>query len=480
MAPSVRAINLNASAQKIEVDNRFSVHYYYRIAETLLRQAQIYRVEKNHIDLYIILLRYSSLICETIPSHRDYNALSPKERMGLKMKVVDVITELETLKPMVQRQVDEHNKMISQSDSRDEVSYSSSTALKQTSKASYVDKSFPKKTIVQSKLPYSNSLQLDQQVKKISLGLPQPKEETLSRHSILGPNGLHSNWTAPSTGMKIQYPSGSDLAVPDTSSKKHDDLESILSLDDGTWSEKQWSLDTIATEESFSQLNIRQPSIPPVLAQVHPLPRPISPTKVADPRPGPANISMDGMPDSKGYKKLHIPVNMMESFLRLAEMNTKKNLETCGVLAGSMKKGIFFVTTLIIPKQESTSDSCQTTDEEEIFNLQDSRSLFTLGWIHTHPTQTCFMSSIDLHTHYAYQVMQQEAIAIVMAPTDTSRTHGIFHLSDPSGVSVIRNCQERGFHPHEEPLDGNPIYEHCSHVLMNAHMKFDVVDLRNK
>lgn len=58
--------------------------------------------------------------------------------------------------------------------------------------------------------------------------------------------------------------------------------------------------------------------------------------------------------------------------------------------------------------------------------------------------------------------------------------HGIFHLSDPGGVSVIRNCQQRGFHPHEEPLDGSPIYEHCSHVYMNANMKFDVIDLREK
>ena len=56
--------------------------------------------------------------------------------------------------------------------------------------------------------------------------------------------------------------------------------------------------------------------------------------------------------------------------------------------------------------------------------------------------------------------------------------YGIFHLSDPGGVSVIRNCQQRGFHPHEEPEDGSPLYEHCSHVLMNPNAKFDVIDLR--
>jgi STAM-binding protein len=75
----------------------------------------------------------------------------------------------------------------------------------------------------------------------------------------------------------------------------------------------------------------------------------------------------------------------------------------------------FYVTALIIPKQESTSDTvwkshahftwlffcdchqlyiyssyikfvlfdqCQTTNEEEIFEVQDKQSLFPLGWIH--------------------------------------------------------------------------------------------------
>ena len=34
------------------------------------------------------------------------------------------------------------------------------------------------------------------------------------------------------------------------------------------------------------------------------------------------------------------PVSMMEDFLRLALANTKKNLETCGVLAGSLVRAI--------------------------------------------------------------------------------------------------------------------------------------------
>ena len=34
----------------------------------------------------------------------------------------------------------------------------------------------------------------------------------------------------------------------------------------------------------------------------------------------------------------------------------------------------------------------------------------------THPTQTAFLSSVDLHTHFPYQQLMPEAIAIVCAP----------------------------------------------------------------
>ncbi|KAJ6810931.1 AMSH-like ubiquitin thioesterase 3 [Iris pallida] len=120
----MRAININASARRVEVDNRLSLHYYYRIADNLLKQASIYREEKNLIDLYIILLRYSSLMCETIPSHRDYHALLPKEKSTFRKKLLDVIDELESLKSDVQRQVDELNRgHIDQSDGSGQIMY---------------------------------------------------------------------------------------------------------------------------------------------------------------------------------------------------------------------------------------------------------------------------------------------------------------------------------------------------------------------
>ena len=92
--------------------------------------------------------------------------------------------------------------------------------------------------------------------------------------------------------------------------------------------------------------------------------------------------------------------------LRYSTSNTRSGIESCGILAGTLreKSGVFVISTLIIPKQEGTSDTVQALNEEEIFDVQDKRALYPLGWIHTHPTQTCFLSSVDVHTQCGYQV----------------------------------------------------------------------------
>lgn len=191
--------------------------------------------------------------------------------------------------------------------------------------------------------------------------------------------------------------------------------------------------------------------------------------------------SEHGYSESGGSRTLHdvhISAKLMEDFLELARDNTNKDLETCGVLGAYHRKGTFYVTTLIIPKQESTSSSCQAVNEEEIFAIQNEHSLFPVGWIHTHPSQSCFMSSIDLHTQYSYQAMVPEAFAIVMAPTDTTRSYGVFRLSDPTGMITLRECQETGFHPHKEPSNGSSIYESCGNVYINPNLRFEIFDLR--
>ena len=116
-------------------------------------------------------------------------------------------------------------------------------------------------------------------------------------------------------------------------------------------------------------------------------------------------------------RTIFLPPNLRHQFLSLALPNTRANLETCGILCGTLISNALFVSKLVIPEQESTSDTCETVNESGLFDYVDGEDLMVLGWIHTHPTQTCFMSSRDLHTHCGYQVMIPESIAIVCAPS---------------------------------------------------------------
>jgi len=59
---------------------------------------------------------------------------------------------------------------------------------------------------------------------------------------------------------------------------------------------------------------------------------------------------------------------------------------------------------------QGSSDTVAMTDQGEIdlFMYCTSNDLLALGWIHTHPSQKCFLSSVDVHTHCAYQIMMAE------------------------------------------------------------------------
>ncbi|KAI4460362.1 amsh-like protease [Holotrichia oblita] len=128
---------------------------------------------------------------------------------------------------------------------------------------------------------------------------------------------------------------------------------------------------------------------------------------------------------------------------------------------------------MILPKQKGTADSCMTMNEEEIFDYQDQHNLITIGWIHTHPTQTAFLSSVDLHTHCPYQLLMPEAIAVVCAPKYNET--GFFILTPDYGVDFIANCKHTGFHPH--PTDP-PLFMNADHVKIDLTAPLEVLDLR--
>ncbi|KAK6070712.1 endosome-associated ubiquitin isopeptidase [Seiridium cupressi] len=173
------------------------------------------------------------------------------------------------------------------------------------------------------------------------------------------------------------------------------------------------------------------------------------------------------------------PAKMREDFLRLAADNTRRGLEMCGVLCGTAVNNALFVRCLVVPEQKCTSDTCETENEGALFDYCDKEDLIQLGWIHTHPTQTCFMSSRDLHTQAGYQIMLPESIAIVCAPTDNP-SYGIFRLTNPPGLPHVLQCtQTTTFHPHSvDNLYTTAGKKAGGHVFETDNLEYNICDLR--
>ena len=86
----------------------------------------------------------------------------------------------------------------------------------------------------------------------------------------------------------------------------------------------------------------------------------------------------DCVPD---LKSVSLPRDCLPRFLSIAALNTSRNRETCGLLLGKDQKGKYVVTTLLIPRQHSTSDTCTMDEEELVMQFTEERALITLGWV---------------------------------------------------------------------------------------------------
>lgn len=177
--------------------------------------------------------------------------------------------------------------------------------------------------------------------------------------------------------------------------------------------------------------------------------------------------------NSQELRSVFIPKDLISVFITLAGGNSWLNLETCGFLCGFIRNNELHISTLILPKQKATSDSCEALDEGELFTVMDQKNLIALGWIHTHPSQTSFMSSVDLHCHAPFQMMLKEAVAIVCSIK--YRESKYFRLVQPHGLNLVSGCTQTGHHSHPEPP---PIYEECGHCRELPDTAVIVMDLR--
>ncbi|KAI6096144.1 hypothetical protein F5141DRAFT_1221083 [Pisolithus sp. B1] len=294
----------------------------------------------------------------------------------------------------------------------------------------------------------------------------------MSQHQLLQgyTPSLHSMFNYPSLKASNFAPS-SLLFIPDSSRSSSDSLYSTDILPHPSTIPLIPQRPSAPSGLAYPALSRHSQGAPPFTLQ-H-----VSNDRYRTPSQESARIVRDRAAEGKvpDLKTVLLPRDCLPRFLSIAALNTARNRETCGLLLGKDQNGKYVVTVLLIPKQHSTSDTCTMDEEELVMQFTEERSLITLGWIHTHPSQSCFMSSVDLHTHSGFQRMLPESFAVVCAPK-SNPNFGIFRLTDPPGLQTILDCDAKeAFHPHPDL----PIYTDADkgHVQMKD-LPLEIVDLR--
>ncbi|KAE8350439.1 hypothetical protein BDV28DRAFT_139097 [Aspergillus coremiiformis] len=521
-------------AQNYDYNPSIPLRYWLRTAATLLREARIYEREGHDEQAYFLLFRHAQLVLVNLAKHSE--AKDEKNRIALMEAEKEVsrnLHKLEVLKPRINKR---HKRYIELMDDRQARSPPLGTNHTVPNQQQPQD---PALVGVVEPLEAGENRDLAVQLAKMEIhrratvrkairqaGI-SPEEEQRRRsagvwgdwESALNKQDTDSDLSRRVQDVRINVDHTQNAArliktteptarpptaISSASTYKYPAVPRQKGLNIAPTATQEIRKDSPAPPTRPSKERL-EPIRPVVLDGPSPPPRPdkFSPTPITSasqtlapalpakvkPVPDDGDVPSNLDPSSFTFKPsaylengtplrtVFLPPELRSTFLSLAAPNTQRNLETCGILCGTLISNALFISRLLIPDQTSTSDTCETVNETVIFDYCDSEDLMILGWIHTHPTQTCFMSSRDLHTHSGYQVMLPESIAIVCAPSKTPEW-GVFRLTDPPGLKTVLNCTQPGlFHPHPE----TNIYTDAlrpGHVFEARGLEFETVDLR--
>ncbi|KAH8693982.1 putative endosome-associated ubiquitin isopeptidase [Talaromyces proteolyticus] len=506
-------------AQDYEYNPAIALKYWLRTANSLVKEAEIYEREGHDEQAYLLLFRHAQLVLVNLVNHP--NAKDEPNRQGLvaaEKQVKINIEKLEALKPRINKRYERHRQLMLDRESRKVKSAHSQNDSFQLRNQGLLpdpalsDAAQPLEAgenkelavkIAQKEINRRATVRRESRQAAIS-----PEEERIRRTG-----GMWGDWERAlgrqddishriqEVRLHIDGPSNGDPLPRQNLATRNANSTYKYPI---VPQQRPFNAQTLTVPKSLSQEIDTHPPVRPAKEYIQPKityeQPPLLPNKITSSAPpvpqkekpavaeAPSNQS-DLNPSTFTFKPsaylengtplrtVFLPPDLRNHFLALADSNTRRNLETCGILCGTLISNALFVSKLLIPEQESTSDTCETVNETAIFDYCDSEDLMVLGWIHTHPTQTCFMSSRDLHTHCGYQAMLPESIAIVCAPSKDP-SWGVFRLTDPPGLKSVLGCKQTGlFHPHAE----SNIYTDAlrpGHVFEAQGLEFETVDLR--
>ncbi|KAF3851446.1 hypothetical protein F7725_013218 [Dissostichus mawsoni] len=400
LQPEERVRALTKKGSSVEVNDDVPPRRYFRSGMEMIRMANIYAEEGNIEHAFVLFNKYITLFIEKLPKHRDYKTANIPEKKDTLKKLKDVaFPQAEILKKALLRRFEqEHEQYLVKKKAEQEA------LARDQSKQRALDAERERVVEMQRR-------QREQEQFSAFEEMIRRQELEKERQRVL------LEFAQPAAPSPTR-PSSRASRVPRRAPQSQGDLSG-------------------GTNHQYNG--------PP--AYIGP-PPPAPPTFDRSLKPG-TLVS----PDNGGCPSgVAVPAELCRSFLRLAEANTSRAVETCGILCGKLTRNAFTVTHVIVPKQTGGPDYCDTENEEELFLIQDQYDLITLGWIHT-----AFLSSVDLHTHCSYQMMMPEAIAIVCSPKFNEI--GYFNLTD-RGTNEISTCKQKGFHPHSK----DPLYLHMRDI----------------
>jgi STAM-binding protein len=517
-------------AQDYEYNQLIPLRYWLRTARSLIKEAEIYEREGHDEKAYLLLFRHAQLVLVHLVNHPDAkDEPNRKPLLQAEREVKVTLQKLEVLKPRINRQYDQYMQLMYERGSWELVSSSQRNDSLTAQGHRPADHA-----LVGVAQPLEAGENRELAVKLARKEISRRASARRAIHAGISREEAHTRRAAGVWGHWEEKLNKDKPAVADDLTRRIQQVR--MNIDQAQTENRRRSLGEQSSERLAPREGLSQSSAPvyryPTVPQQRPfeatIPSPVLPQKIIikpperppkEPRP-PSKLAMLDEPPPRPSKAsavspspseasssensvtpsdldpstftfkpsaylengtplrtVFLPPNLRSRFLAIASPNTRRNLETCGILCGTLISNALFISKLLIPEQESTSDTCETMNESAIFDYCDSEDLMVLGWIHTHPSQTCFMSSRDLHTQCGYQAMLPESIAIVCAPSKDP-DWGVFRLTDPPGLKVVSNCTQTGlFHPHTVSnlyTDGlRP-----GHVFEAQGLEFETVDLR--
>ncbi|KAG2469375.1 STAM-binding protein-like A [Polypterus senegalus] len=413
LTPEDRVRALTKMGSSVDVNEDVPPRRYFRSGVEMIRMARVYAEEGNTENAFILYNKYITLFIEKLPKHRDYKMNIPEKKETMKkLKEIAFPQAEELKKALLKRYMKEYEEYMERKKEEEEALSREAAKQKELE-------------VERQRVEEIRRRQQEQDQFNAFEEMIRRKELEKERLQIV------QDFSSPSA------PPLDDLLIP------------------GVQEPPQPTLPQSPTTKQSPQTPSDIAGVPPTID------RSLKPGSVIPND----SVLVDGL------RQMLIPQDLCIKFLKLAEANTERAVETCGILCGKLTRNQFTLTHVLIPKQCGGPDYCDTENEEELFLIQDQYDLITLGWIHTHPTQTAFLSSVDLHTHCSYQIMLQESIAIVCSPKFNET--GYFRLTD-YGMEEVSSCKQKGFHPHpREP----PLFGTCGHITIGE-SSLTVMDLR--